>query len=138
VDLQDVNVRSQALDASLNGVEDVFPAQTNAVDKVAVVGRHGRNGRLLAGRINPKVALGQDDYVGARNLVMAQSLANNLFTASVGVDVGRVPADDASFVRMLEQREGFVFVENPLFFEKRTFSFFFLPSVYDSRLTGCH
>jgi hypothetical protein len=38
VDLEDVDVRTQPLNALLDGVEDVFPAQPHLVHCVAVVG----------------------------------------------------------------------------------------------------
>lgn len=88
VDLEHINISPQALDGSVDGVQDVFAAQTHAVDEGPVVGRGGVDGRVDGVFLDAKVAFGQDDDVGPRDVVLLEGFADEALGAAVRVDVG--------------------------------------------------
>lgn len=135
MDLQHIDVGAQALNASVHRVEDVLAGQAHAVDKFAVVACRCRNGRKPTPVIHAEVTLGQDDDAVARDVVLLQSLAENRFRSAVGVDIRlpepdqyvaftlfklslcsthRVPGVDTLLVGMLDQRQGFLFIQDPV------------------------
>jgi hypothetical protein len=79
----------------------MLPRQAHPINKRPIIDRHLRNLRLRD-RVDAKVALGQNDDVGPRNLKRPQRLADNLFGSAVAVGVGGVPGIDAALVGVLE------------------------------------
>jgi len=62
MNLQDIDVRAQPLDARLDGVKDVLARQANAIDELAVVVRGGGDGRLDARVVgHAEIAFAEDD-----------------------------------------------------------------------------
>lgn len=62
--------------------------QAHLIDHGPIV-RHGlSNRRLLASGLDAEEALAQDDELLARDAVLLDGLADDLFRAAVGVDVG--------------------------------------------------
>ena len=88
MDLQYVEVSAQSAHAGVHRIENVLPGQANPVDPVAVVPACGGDRRLLASVVDSKIALGQDDYTVARDVVLCQGLSDDFLGATVGVDVG--------------------------------------------------
>lgn len=88
MDLQHVDVRPQARDALVDGVEDVLARQADAVDELrAVVGARREDGRLRAVLGDAEVAFGQDGDLVTRDGVLLERLADDFFAAAVRVDV---------------------------------------------------
>lgn len=90
MDLKDIDICAQTLDASIDGVEDMLARQSGAIDKWTVVGSRGRNGREVALVVDAEEALGENDHAVARNVVLLQGLSNNFLGFTVGVDIGLV------------------------------------------------
>ena len=90
VDLEDVDVGTQALDTGVDGVEDVLAGETDAVDEFAVVDSRGGDRGHLAFVVNTKEALGEEDNAVAGDVVFLEGLAEDFFGLAVGVDVGLI------------------------------------------------
>ena len=115
MNLQDVNVGTQAFDALVNRVDDMLPTQSNLVDQIlAVIGRHGPNARLATVRRDAKIALRQNDQLLPGNVVLLDGLADDLFRDTVGIDVSGVPSVESDFVGVLQDGQGRLFVEDPI------------------------
>lgn len=113
VDLEQVDVRGvEPAQRRLDLVEDGGARQAKGV--LVVLGRFKGGARdkvaglgLLA---HGPVALGENNDLFARDVVLLNGLADNLLGHAVGVDVGRVPGVDATIVGGLEEREGLKWV----------------------------
>ena len=90
MNLQDIDVSSQSLDASIDGIKDMLAGQADAVHVWAIVLAGKRNRRLLSFVINAEEALGENDDAVTRDVVFLQGFAYDFFGAAVGVDVGLV------------------------------------------------
>ena len=131
VDLQHVHVGAEALDARLDGVEDGLARQAGAV------GHRLAEVVLLVLRGAGEEALGEDDELLARDLVLGDGLGDDLFGAAVAVvvsaglaarfaargassrvgspiHVGRVPGGDAGLVGVLEERQRGLLIQHPV------------------------
>ena len=113
MDLQHVDIGSQPLDAPLHRIEDVLPAQPDLIDHRPVVRAHRRDVDFAVLLGDAEETLAQDDELLARDVVLLDGLADELFAAAVGVDVGRVPGVDADVVGVFEEGERLGFVEDP-------------------------
>ena len=108
-----VNVRAQALDALVHGVEDMLPAQPHLVDHVAVVDADGANRRIRPVLRHAEVAFAEDDDSAARDVVLLQRLAHDPLALPHGIHVRRVPGVEPDVVRVLEKRQRLLLVKDP-------------------------
>lgn len=128
MDLQDIDVGAQSLHALLDRVEDVLAAQTDSVDHVAVVGGACGDGDGGVFFLHAKVAFGEDDDFVAGDVVLLESLSDDLLGVAVGVDVGLtmldllknlykiaygIPGVDAALVGVLEKRQTLRLIQDP-------------------------
>ena len=88
VDLEHIDIGTQTLDASVNGIEDVLARQTDSVDEVSFIACGFPDGREFALVIDPEIALGHDDHTVAGNVELLQGFTNDFFGATVGIDIG--------------------------------------------------
>lgn len=88
MNLQNINVCSQPLDAAFHGVENVLAREANAVDQGAVVRGHGRNWWLGAGGVDAEIHLGEYDDAGAGDFEDPQRLSDKLLGLSIAICVG--------------------------------------------------
>lgn len=88
MDLQDIDIRAQTLNTSVDSVEDVLARETDAVHEAAVVTARGGDWRELALVVNAEEAFGEDDDAVAGDGVFLEGFAEDLFGDTVGVDVG--------------------------------------------------
>lgn len=136
MDLQHIDVSAQTLDTSVDCVENVLARQTGTVDPGTVVTSTSGDGRLGTLVVDAEETLGHNHHAVAGDVVFLQCLTHNLLRAAVGVDVGlfvivrmigwpvklwimdlyahRIPGVDTLSVRVLDQRQGIFFIENPI------------------------
>lgn len=112
--LQHINISAQSLDTLLNSIKDMLPRQPHAIHKLALIPPRGRNRRLSARVVDAKVALGEDHDAVARDVVLAQRLAEDFLGYPVAVDVGCVPGVDAAVVSVFDEWERSGFVQHPV------------------------
>jgi len=116
VDLQHVDIRCiQPFERSLNLVEDGGAGQAKVVDVVFGLGNMGaeKRGAQVGCLADGKVALGHDDHLVARNVILLDGFADNDFRGAVGVGVGGIPRVEAGIVGGFEKGEGFGFGDSP-------------------------
>ncbi len=87
MDLQDIDMRTQPLDAPLDGVEDVLPAEADFVDHCTVVRGHGSSHGLRVVFCHAHEAFGEDYELVAGNGILLDRFADDAFAVAVGVDV---------------------------------------------------
>lgn len=87
MDLKDIYISSQPFDASVNGVKDLFSAETNPIHHDAVVGDTLRQGELAAICAQAEVRFGKNDNIFARDVVLLNCSANNSFALSMGINI---------------------------------------------------
>lgn len=90
MDLQNVNVRAQALHACINGIKDVFPAQPLPIDHVSVIARGLRDRARDVALVDTEVAFREDDNLGARDVVLFEGFPDDSLGDAMGVDIGLV------------------------------------------------
>lgn len=88
VDLQDVDIRAEALDALLDRVEDVLTAETNLVDHFAVVSGNRCDAEGWVLFIDAEVAFGEEHELVAWNTVLLDGFGNDLLGDAMRVDIG--------------------------------------------------
>lgn len=113
MDLQNVDMGSQSRNTLVNSIKDMLPAQANLIDHLAIICTRSSNRWLASIARNSEIAFAQDDDFVSRDIVFLEGLADDLFRASVGVDICCVPCVETDIVGMLEEWEGFFFVEYP-------------------------
>jgi hypothetical protein len=62
---------------------------------------------------NVAVALAQDDDLVPRDLVLLDRFADDLLADAVAVHIGCVPGVEATIVRCFEERQCFLFIDDP-------------------------
>lgn len=88
VDLQNIDVCTQALYALLDSVEDVFAAKTDLVDHVAIIGRDRCDTKGWVFFVDAEVAFREEDDLVTGDVVLLEGFGNDLLGDAVGVDVG--------------------------------------------------
>jgi hypothetical protein len=88
VDLEHIDICAETLDALLDGIEDVLAAETNLVDHLAIVYRDGCDTECRIFLVNAEVALGEEDKLLARDVVLLDGFGDDLLRDAVGVDIG--------------------------------------------------
>lgn len=88
MDLEDIDVRAQSLDALLYCIEDVLAAQTDLVHILAFVRVRSVDREPDVVFVDAKVALREDDDLAAGDIELLERLANNSLGLAVGVYVG--------------------------------------------------
>jgi hypothetical protein len=94
VDLENVDVGAQALNAGVDGVENVLAGETDAVHELAIVDSRGGDRGHLAFVVDTEEALGQEDNAVAGDVVFLEGLAEDFFGLAVRVDVGLIVSSD--------------------------------------------
>lgn len=104
VKLKNIDVRSEALDARINSIKDMLPAQAALVYSLPIIDGKPQIERssLL---VNCVETLAHNHDLGAGNGVLFHELCKDLFRAAVGVRVGDIPSVDAEVVGTLDERE---------------------------------
>jgi hypothetical protein len=83
VDLEDIDVRTQSLDALLHRIKDVLATQANLVHRFAVID-HGLGDWATEVRlVDTKVAFGEEDDFLTRDIELLDSLANDALGLAV-------------------------------------------------------
>lgn len=116
VDLEDVDVGAQSLDAGINSVKDMLPAQSNPINPLSVnVAPWGCVYTLLSlfGVCDAEVALCQDNNAVARDVVFFESLPKDPLGFTVGIHISCIPSSYSSVVGMFEEGESSLFVQDP-------------------------
>lgn len=89
LDQEDVDVCAEALDAGLDGIEDVFAGQAQSIHISAVVVCCGKNLHLrLSWSTDGPSTFGDDDNALARDLIGCKGLADDLLRHAVRVEIG--------------------------------------------------
>lgn len=88
MDLKHIDIRAEPLHTLLHCVKDVLPAQTDLVDEFSIIDRHLGDGKGDIILIDAKIALGENDDLAARNVVLLEGLANDALRLAVRVNVG--------------------------------------------------
>jgi hypothetical protein len=103
MDLEHINVRAQPLNAFINRIQDVLPAQPHAVRPLAII-RDTPDGcsAALTVVINAKVTFTKDHDLVSWDVILLQRLADDLLRRAVGVRVCRVPGPETDVVGVLE------------------------------------
>ena len=84
LDLEDVDVRAQPLDARLHRIKYVFPGQPGAVHQPTVVDSGREDRKLwLPGTARGESAFGQDDDVFSGDLVGGKGFGDDFFRNTV-------------------------------------------------------
>ena len=88
VDLKHIDICAETLDALFDGIKDVLATETDLVDHPAIVCRDGCDTERGIFLVDAEVALGKEDKLLARDVVLLDSFGDDLFGDAVGVDVG--------------------------------------------------
>lgn len=88
VDLKHIDICAETLDALLDGIEDVLAAETNLVDHLAIVCGDRCDSECGIFLVDAEVALGEEDKLLARDVVLLDGFGDDLLGDTVGVDVG--------------------------------------------------
>lgn len=88
MDLKYIDICAEAPDALLDGIEDVLAAETDLVDHLAIICRDGRDTECGIFLVDAEVALGEENELLARDVVLLDSFGNDLLRDTVGVNVG--------------------------------------------------
>lgn len=88
MNLQNIDIRAQSLNAGIDSIEDMLPGQTDTVNELAVVFAREPDRRLLTLIVDAEVAFGEDDDAVPRDVELLQGFAQDLFRLAVRVDVG--------------------------------------------------
>lgn len=138
MDLQYINVGSQALDTGVYSIEDMLARQTNAIDKVAAITCCGSDRWEFALVVNTVETLCQDHDAITRDVVLRQGFADDLLRSAMRIDIRlsqmstifngwnlricrpkwqftySIPRVDSLLVGMLNEGQGFLFVQDPV------------------------
>ena len=87
MNLENVDVRAESLNALVHCIKNVLPAESDVVDVVAVVGAHGCDRLPDVVLVDAEVAFRKNDDLGAGNVVLLEGFANDALGKAVGVDV---------------------------------------------------
>jgi hypothetical protein len=93
VDLQDIDICAETLNASINRIKDMLARKTGTVNKWTVVSRRCGNGREVSLIVDTEETLGENHHAIARDVVLLQSLSDNLLGFAMGVNIGLVAED---------------------------------------------
>lgn len=77
MDLEDIDIRAQPLNACVYSIKDVFSAKANLIHHVSIIGAESRYRRLRARGVHAKVTFAENHDAGARNRVLAESFPND-------------------------------------------------------------
>jgi hypothetical protein len=88
VDLEEVDIGSKSFDAGIDGIEDMFPAETDSINHGAIIDRALVQRELSPIMADTEIAFGQQRDVLARYVVFFQRLTNNALTVSMRVEIG--------------------------------------------------
>lgn len=116
VDLEDVDVGSQSLDARINSVKNMLSAQPDPVNPLRVnITPRGCVYTLLSlfGVCDAEVALCQDNDAVARDVVFFKSLAKDSLGFTVRIHISCIPGGYSCVVGMFEEGESGLFVQDP-------------------------
>lgn len=103
VDLQDIDVGAQPRDALVDGIDDVFPAESHTVQHVVVVDRAHADRVRRAVFGHAEVAFTQDHQVLPRDVELLYRFADDLLRLSVRIHVRGVPRPDPGLVCIFQQ-----------------------------------
>jgi hypothetical protein len=91
VDLEDVDIGAQPLDARIYGVKDMFPRQADPINPGAIVCCNSPKFQLfIRSVVDAKVTFGENDDARPWNVEFLQRLADDLFRFSIRVGIGLV------------------------------------------------
>jgi len=104
MDLEDVDVRAQALHTLLHRIEDVLPAQANRVDSLAVVCRGQGDWTPEVRFVDPEVAFREEDDLLAWDVVLLEGFADDALGLPVRVNICGINCVNSRLISVLEQR----------------------------------
>lgn len=87
VDLQNIDVCAEALDALLDSVEDVFAAEADLVDHLAIIGGYRRNTERWILLVDAEIAFREENELVAGNVVLRDGFGDNLLRDAMGIYV---------------------------------------------------
>lgn len=87
MDLKDIDVGSEPLHTRVDGIKNVFAAESDTVDHDAVIDRTLHERQLSTVVADAKVTFGEDCHILAWDLERLQRFADDAFTVTMGVEI---------------------------------------------------